>query len=375
MTSEKDNSSQQSALEAAQTPNQESQTPNQESQTSEFRDENEQNLNTELSVIISEQQPKPTETIETTTSTSVLASQSPAKKKRVYEEHVDDDPVTSFNHHKQHNPTLANHHSSTTISAKRHHSTNDNYYDRDRSSDREWSSDRERFRGEFDDERRDYQKRDEYHDSRIGFADQISQAHPPLPPPVTTYSANPSNSSIGPHYATHDNQNLESSKSVRFRILVSSKDAGVIIGHKGAHVNEIKEKIGKFCRDFFIQLFYISQSTQLFTSLYIYIIYSFHHLTILVGLLIRVSPQVPNVSERIVTLVGPLHGLGRTVAFIAQKLMDRDLQKEGGRALVYIPMRVLVPACKMGFLIGKGGSNIKELQKSSGAQIFSEVCS
>ena len=95
----------------------------------------------------------------------------------------------------------------------------------------------------------------------------------------------------------------------------------------------------------------------------------------MVGLLIRVSPQVPNVSERIVTLVGPLHGLGRTVAFIAQKLMDRDLQKEGGRALVYIPLRVLVPACKMGFLIGKGGCNIKELQKSSGAQIFSDVCS
>ena len=85
---------------------------------------------------------------------------------------------------------------------------------------------------------------------------------------------------------------------------------------------------------------------------------------------IRVSPHVPAVPERIVTLNGPLHGLGRAVAFIAQKLMDRGLYRETdgrgllnrenfpsaepAKALESIALRVLVPACKMGYLIGKG---------------------
>ena len=93
----------------------------------------------------------------------------------------------------------------------------------------------------------------------------MTHAHPPLPPPtVTTYSANPSAHSpaIGPRYSQHQlapgngsaaapssqNHNHPPShpndKPVRVRMLVSTKDAGVIIGHKGVHVTEIKDMIG-----------------------------------------------------------------------------------------------------------------------------------
>lgn len=115
---------------------------------------------------------------------------------------------------------------------------------------------------------------------RIGFAG-MTHAHPPLPPPTVTYSANPSAHSpaIGPRYSqhqlapgsgsaaapsSHNHPSHPNDKPVRFRMLVSTKDAGVIIGHKGVHVTEIKDMIGTVSATFIINsaiLFSLTNST------------------------------------------------------------------------------------------------------------------
>lgn len=95
------------------------------------------------------------------------------------------------------------------------------------------------------------------------------------------------------------------------------------------------------------------------------------------------SHQVPDSPDRIVTLHGPLTAVGQSVAYIASKLIekgkdyDRERRDERERREVKnestATMRILVPAARMGFIIGKGGSRIKELQSSAGAVVYSSV--
>ncbi len=92
---------------------------------------------------------------------------------------------------------------------------------------------------------------------------------------------------------------------------------------------------------------------------------------IIAGVTIRVSQHVHNAPDRIVTLHGPLNAIGQAIHFIVRKLSERDFERDDRRAGT-TTFRMLVPAFRMGLLIGKGGSKIKELQTASGARIYSQ---
>ncbi|KAJ3373456.1 Multifunctional pyrimidine synthesis protein CAD [Kappamyces sp. JEL0680] len=156
-------------------------------------------------------------------------------------------------------------------------------------------------------------------------------AHPPAPPPAPIQYSAPPSSNIGPVLPSLDPAD-DPNRIVKMRGLVSTKDAGIVIGAKGAHVTELKDQMGVH---------------------------------------IRVSPHIQGAPDRIMTLSGPLNAFGHAVAFLVRKLIEREGQRDGRRAGT-ATFRILVPAIRMGYLIGKGGSKIKELQNSSGAQIYSQ---
>ena len=120
-------------------------------------------------------------------------------------------------------------------------------------------------------------------------------------------------------------------KKISLRFIITSREAGVIIGKGGANVAEVRRAT---------------------------------------GMIIKVTPQVPNVNDRIMTFDGTLGALGKTVVKISTMLAERGLSdylKPGQAELV-----MLIPTERMGFLIGKGGARVKELQNTSGCKINSK---
>jgi len=120
-------------------------------------------------------------------------------------------------------------------------------------------------------------------------------------------------------------------KSVTMRALVTGKEAGIIIGKGGRNVVEIRDQSGAK---------------------------------------ITVSEQVPGAQERIVTISGPLDAVAKAFSLVARKCVE-----ERQNDVVDIPQRqatisVLVPHTRMGSVIGKSGSKIKEIQEASGARCF-----
>lgn len=161
------------------------------------------------------------------------------------------------------------------------------------------------------------------------------EVNPPLPPsrpsgpiPVTTYSAPPvSKPELPPNEPT---PLQDSNMNVKMRFLVSSREAGVVIGKGGSRVSEIREAT---------------------------------------GMKIMVTPHIQGVSDRVMTMSGPLHSLGRAVSMIAKNLILKSSSDSRKNQATF---RLLVPSSKMGYVIGKGGSRIKELQQESGTLIQSD---
>ena len=131
--------------------------------------------------------------------------------------------------------------------------------------------------------------------------------------------------------ADSDEEEVDLEKEIRIRCVITGREAGIIIGKGGAHVAEVRRAT---------------------------------------GMVITVTPQVQGVNDRIMTFDGPLKALRKTLLLIADKLASRghaDYLKPGQAELV-----LLIPGERMGFLIGKGGVRIKELQQKSGCKINSK---
>ncbi|KAI8902553.1 hypothetical protein BC833DRAFT_520967 [Globomyces pollinis-pini] len=142
---------------------------------------------------------------------------------------------------------------------------------------------------------------------------------------MKSYSAPPK-----PYSDSYRNDS-EGNKIVKIRALISTKEAGVVIGVKGSHVAEIREAT---------------------------------------GMRIMVTPHIQNVPDRVMTLSGPLGSLGVAMAMIVTKLLSRNEPNEESEDTV--TLRILVPSTRMGFVIGKSGARIKELQANSGAKMYSQ---
>ncbi|KAF9297916.1 hypothetical protein BGZ74_009598 [Mortierella antarctica] len=114
------------------------------------------------------------------------------------------------------------------------------------------------------------------------------------------------------------------------RSIVSTKDAGVIIGKSGKNVSEIRE---------------------------------------MSGAKVTISEMIPGAFERVLTVSGPLDTVAKAYSLVAQKIIAEHIEPDAAPETESTAIRLLVPHHRMGSVIGKGGAKIKEIQEASGARL------
>jgi len=129
------------------------------------------------------------------------------------------------------------------------------------------------------------------------------------------------------------------SKTISIRSLVTSKEAGAIIGKGGKNVKEVRDAT---------------------------------------GVKAAVSPVVEGVNERILTVIGTLDTIPKAYALFAKYLIENsnlptnNTKHHNGKPHVVTrtPIHLLVSHLLLGSIIGKSGENIKEIQDTSKAYII-----
>jgi len=132
--------------------------------------------------------------------------------------------------------------------------------------------------------------------------------------------------------ATEKEKNVEQESTlatISLRALVTTKEAGVIIGKGGKNVSEIRERSGAK---------------------------------------VTISEMVQGAYERILTVTGPLDTVAKAFALVARKVLDENLDAPSTANSKSTTIRLLVAHSKMGPVIGKGGCKVKEIQEKSGAR-------
>uniref|UniRef100_A0A452VNJ0 Poly(rC) binding protein 3 n=1 Tax=Ursus maritimus TaxID=29073 RepID=A0A452VNJ0_URSMA len=86
----------------------------------------------------------------------------------------------------------------------------------------------------------------------------------------------------------------------------------------------------------------------------------------------RINISEGNCPERIVTITGPTDAIFKAFAMIAYKFEEdiiNSMSNSPATSKPPVTLRLVVPASQCGSLIGKGGSKIKEIRESTGAQV------
>ncbi|CAM9539384.1 unnamed protein product [Lampetra planeri] len=121
------------------------------------------------------------------------------------------------------------------------------------------------------------------------------------------------------------------SVTLTIRLLMHGKEVGSIIGKKGETVKKMREESGA-----------------------------------------RINISEGSCPERIVTITGPTDAIFKAFAMIAEKF-EEDINSSMTNSTVTskppVTLRLVVPASQCGSLIGKGGSKIREIRESTGAQV------
>ncbi|KAJ8324086.1 PAB1 binding protein, variant 2 [Batrachochytrium dendrobatidis] len=130
------------------------------------------------------------------------------------------------------------------------------------------------------------------------------------------------------------NAEARESRPIRMRSLISPKEAGVVIGKGGSHVVEIRDTTGSR---------------------------------------VTVSGQVPGVFDRVVTVLGAAEANGRAYMMISTKLagQQHDNQNTDPQSRT-VTLRLLVPQSRIGYIIGRQGVRIKEIQEVSGCRVLAQ---
>ncbi|XP_031424410.1 poly(rC)-binding protein 4 isoform X2 [Clupea harengus] len=119
--------------------------------------------------------------------------------------------------------------------------------------------------------------------------------------------------------------------TLTLRLLMHGKEVGSIIGKKGETVKRIREESSA-----------------------------------------RINISEGSCPERIITITGPTECVFRAFTMITVKL-EEDLSALVANGTVTskppVTLRLVIPASQCGSLIGKGGSKIKEIRESTGAQV------
>ncbi|XP_053421869.1 poly(rC)-binding protein 3 isoform X5 [Nycticebus coucang] len=140
------------------------------------------------------------------------------------------------------------------------------------------------------------------------------------------------------HFQLHFGRTMESKVSegglnvtLTIRLLMHGKEVGSIIGKKGETVKKMREESGA-----------------------------------------RINISEGNCPERIVTITGPTDAIFKAFAMIAYKFEEdivNSMSNSPATSKPPVTLRLVVPASQCGSLIGKGGSKIKEIRESTGAQV------
>ncbi|XP_024918378.1 poly(rC)-binding protein 3-like [Cynoglossus semilaevis] len=119
--------------------------------------------------------------------------------------------------------------------------------------------------------------------------------------------------------------------TLTIRLLMHGKEVGSIIGKKGETVKKMREDSSA-----------------------------------------RINISEGNCPERIVTITGPTDAIFKAFAMIAYKFEEdiiNSMSNSPATSKPPVTLRLVVPASQCGSLIGKGGSKIKEMRESTGAQV------
>ncbi|XP_032744285.1 poly(rC)-binding protein 3 isoform X7 [Rattus rattus] len=145
-------------------------------------------------------------------------------------------------------------------------------------------------------------------------------------------------STLSHHPELHFGGKMESKVSegglnvtLTIRLLMHGKEVGSIIGKKGETVKKMREESGA-----------------------------------------RINISEGNCPERIVTITGPTDAIFKAFAMIAYKFEEdiiNSMSNSPATSKPPVTLRLVVPASQCGSLIGKGGSKIKEIRESTGAQV------
>ncbi|KAL1296953.1 hypothetical protein AAFC00_004556 [Neodothiora populina] len=120
------------------------------------------------------------------------------------------------------------------------------------------------------------------------------------------------------------------------RAIVSSKEAGVIIGKAGQNVAELRDKT---------------------------------------GVRAGVSKVVPGVHDRVLTVLGSLDGIAEAYGLVADGLLKGAPQMGMGGVVNNPnthPVRLLISHNQMGTIIGRQGLKIKQIQDASGVRMVAQ---
>ncbi|KAL9105792.1 MAG: hypothetical protein Q9227_009094 [Pyrenula ochraceoflavens] len=120
------------------------------------------------------------------------------------------------------------------------------------------------------------------------------------------------------------------------RAIVSSKEAGVIIGKAGKNVAELRDKT---------------------------------------GVKAGVSKVVTGVHDRVLTVTGPLQSTAKAYSIVAEGLVEGAPQMGMGGVIPNNgthPIRLLISHNQMGTIIGRQGGKIKHIQDTSGVRMVAQ---
>ncbi|TDL25019.1 eukaryotic type KH-domain (KH-domain type I) [Rickenella mellea] len=117
---------------------------------------------------------------------------------------------------------------------------------------------------------------------------------------------------------------------IHMRCLIVTQDASIIIGRGGKHVNEIREKSGAR---------------------------------------VMVSESIPGNPERILNVSGPLDAVSKAFGLIVRRINDEPFDVPSVPGSRAVTIKFMIPNSRMGSIIGKQGSKIKEIQDASGARL------
>ncbi|KAF9945121.1 RNA binding protein, heterogenous nuclear RNP-K like protein [Mortierella alpina] len=139
-------------------------------------------------------------------------------------------------------------------------------------------------------------------------------------------------------HASHEAEGLDPEAPLTLRALVSTKEAGVIIGKAGKNVADLRDQT---------------------------------------GVKAGVSKVVQGVHDRVLTVTGTIEGVAKAFSLIAQTLLENPITSSPPNTPINplrpvaqtSSVRLLISHNLMGTIIGRQGLKIKQIQDASGARM------